>query len=120
VLAQVAGVRVQPQRLHGLVGGLGGLQVGGERHLGVDHDVLAAGQAHHHVRAQRPGVDRHLLVEVDPRAHPGQLDHPPQLQFPPAPAHLGPAQRRDQRRGLIAELLGGLPGQVYLLGQRRV
>ena len=112
----------EPGLAHRLVGGLGRLQVGGQRDLGVHHDVLAAGQPDHHVRAQRAVVGGHadLLVEVAPGAHPGQLDHPAQLHLPPPAAGLRPPQRGDQGLGLGAELVGALPGDRHLLGQRGV
>ena len=50
-----ASSRAEAQRL---VGGLGGLQVGGQRDLGVDHDVLAAGQPHDHVGPHAPSAWR--------------------------------------------------------------
>ncbi len=62
-------------------------------------------------------VDDHLLVEVDVRRHPGQLDHPAQLQLAPAAARLRPSQRGDQGLGLLAELLGAAPGELHLLGE---
>ena len=50
MLAQLAGVRGEPLAVHVGVAALHGLQVGRERHLGVDDDLLAAGQVHDHVR----------------------------------------------------------------------
>ena len=123
VFPNVPGVRVHPRRAHvvGVVG-LGGFQVRGERDLGVDHDVLAAGQPHHHVGAQRAVRRGHgdLLVEVAAGAHPGQFDHPAQLQLAPAAPGLRPAQRGDQRLGLGAKLFRALPRDGDLLGQRGV
>ena len=57
VLTQVPRVRVEagPRARPSSVA-LRGLQVGGERDLGVDHDVLAAGQPDDHVRALRAVV----------------------------------------------------------------
>ena len=46
---------------------------------------------------------------------PGQLDHPAELQLAPAAARLRPAQRGDQGLGLLAELLGAVPGELHLL-----
>ena len=72
VLAQVTGMRAQSRLADGVVGGLRGLQIRRERDLGVDDDVLAARQPHHHVRAQRtvvrasvPQVDRDDAPIVD-------------------------------------------------------
>ena len=61
-----------------------------------------------------------LLVEVAAGAHPGQLDHPAQLQLAPAAPGLRPPQRGDQRLGLGPQLLGALPRDGDLLGQRGV
>ena len=100
-------MRTQPGVAEGLVGGLRGLQVGGERDLGIHHDVLAASQPHHQIRTLRSVVGGHadLLIEVTPGDHPGQLDHPPQLHFTPPAARLGPAQRGDQCLGLGPQLI---------------
>ncbi len=59
-----------------------------------------------------------LLVEIAAGAHPGQFDHPAELHLAPAAPCLRPAQRGDERVGLIPQLLGGLPGKLHLLGQR--
>ena len=64
-----------------------------------------------------PPPSDHLLVEVHVRRHPGQLDHPAQLQLAPPAARLRPPQRGDQRLGLLAELLGAVPGELHLLGE---
>ena len=122
MLAQVPGVRVQPGRAHVLVVGLGGLQVRGQRDLGVDHDVLAAGQPDHQVGPHHSVRRGHgdLLVEIAAGAHPGQLDHPAQLQLAPATPGLRPPQRGDQRLRLRPQLLRGVPGEMDLLGQRGV
>ena len=122
VLPNMPRVRVHPGRAHVVGVGLGGLQVRGERDLGVDHDVLAAGQAHHHVRAQRAVRRGHgdLLVEVTAGAHPGQLDHPAQLKLTPAAPGLRPPQRGDQRLRLRPQLFRALPRDGDLLGQRGV
>ena len=77
MLPQVPRMRVEARVTHGLVARLSGFQVRGQRDLGVHDDVLAAGQAHHHVRplSALVGGDSHLLVEVAPGAHPGQFHH---------------------------------------------
>ena len=101
-----------------LAGGLvrcgGGFEVGRERHLRVDDHVLAAGEAHHHVRPQ-PAVNDHLLVEVHVRRHARELDDPAQLQLAPPAARLRPLQRGDQRPCLLAELLRAVPRGLDLL-----
>ena len=87
------------------LGGLERGQVGVERDLRVDHDQLAAGQAHEHVGPQRSlaGLDRALLDEVAVGDHPGHLDHVAQLDLPPGAARGGPLQRRDEVAGLLAQ-----------------
>ena len=116
VRPQLPGVRVEPRFPHRVVRRRRRLQVGGERHLGVDDHVLAAGQPDHHVRPL-PALHDHLLVEVHVRGHPGQFDDPAQLELAPAAAGLGPPQRGDQRLGLLAELFRAAPGELDLLGE---
>ena len=101
---------------------LAGVEVGGERHLGVDDDDLAAGQADDHVGAQPAvvGGGGHLLVEVAVRKHPGELDDPLQLDLAPASAHVGRPQRGHERRGALAqlrELLARAPMPRRLAGE---
>ncbi len=88
-------------------------------HLGVDHDVLAAGQVHDQVRSQGAAVAgrRDLLVEVAARDQTGELHRPAQVQLPPAPAHLRPAQRGRERGRLPAQRLGGVPHLLDVLAQ---
>ena len=67
-----------------------GVQEGGHRGLGVDHEDLLAGQAHDDVRAHAAVVrtDRgDLLVEVAARQHPRGLEHPAQLHLTPRPSN---------------------------------
>ncbi len=54
MLAQLARVRAQPLGLGALVARLHRLEVGAERHLRVDDDLLAAGQPHDEVRTLPP------------------------------------------------------------------
>ena len=77
-----------------------------ERHFGVHHELLLAGELHDEVgpdTALRPGtallaaVD--LLVEIDMAQHPGSLDHPAQLDFPPLAAGTVGPQRGLQGMG---------------------
>ena len=81
----------------------GGVEVGVERHLGVDDDAAPADQVDHEVGPAGAVVEAHLLGEVAPVDEAGQLDRPAQVQLAPAPAHLGLAQRRRQRAGLALE-----------------
>ena len=79
----------------------GGVQERVERHLGVDDDVLAAGEVDHQVGAQQPPSSvpcGHLLGEVAAVHQPGELDDPAQVQLAPAAPDLRLAQRRGQRR----------------------
>jgi hypothetical protein len=59
--------------------GLRSVQVCRERDLGVDHDLLAAREVHQQVGADT--VLRHPGVEVAVPDHPGQFDHPLQLDL---------------------------------------
>ena len=55
----------------------------------------------------QPAVVRgggHLLVEVAVRQHPSELDDALQLDLAPATAHVRRPQRRDKRRGALAQL----------------
>ena len=83
-----------------------GRKIGRERHLGVDHELLLAGELHDEVgpdTALRPGavllaaVD--LLMEIDMAQHPGRLDHAAQLDFPPLAAGAVGPQRGLQGMG---------------------
>ena len=69
-------------------------QIGVERRLGVDDDVLAAGQADDHIgthAAIRVDCrDRVLLLEVAVLDHAGELDDAFQLQLAPAAADARP------------------------------
>ena len=74
-----------------------------QRRLGVDDDVLAAGQADDQVRAQHvvsSPASGALLDEVAVADHPGELDHVAQLHLAPLAAGVRLAQRGDQRAGL--------------------
>ncbi len=108
---------VGPQPLLGRrpLSGLHRVEVGGQRDLGVDHDVLAAGQPHHHVRPVRPG--HRLLLEVAVRVHPRQLRDPTQLELSPPPPSLGTPQRRHEGAGLIAQSVRALTDEFHLFGQ---
>ena len=110
-------MRLAGRRL--VVGGRG-LEVGGQRHLGVDDDRAAAGQAHDEVGPQRRavgGAQRLLLGEVAALEHAGVLDAAPQLHLAPHAARLRLAQRVDERGRLAAELLGGAADAADLLAQ---
>ncbi len=91
--------------------------------LESDNDVLAASQPDHHGRPRQQPVrchDADLLVEVAIAGHTAQLDDPAQLHLAPPAAGFGPAQSRDQRLSLSAQLVRALARDGDLLGQRRV
>ena len=81
-------------------------QVGVERRLRVDDDMLAAGQVDDDVRPQAAlfAVDGLLLGEVTVLHHAGELDHAPQLQLAPAAADARALERIDQPLRLAAQL----------------
>ncbi len=117
--AHVLGEALQSPAPGPIVQGLGGLQEGRHRGLGIQHQGLAAGQAHQHVRAL--AVRRHLLlVEVAVVLHARHLHHPLQLHLAPAAAHLGPAQGVHQAAGLAAQVLLGGEQALHLLGELAV
>ena len=70
------------------------LQERGERHLGVDGDVLAPGKVHDHIRAAGTGIrsDARLHVEVDAFDEASGLHDVAQLGFAP-----------DSTRGVVAQ-----------------
>ena len=106
-----------------LVLGLERVEVGGQRRLRVDDDVLAARQLDDEVGAEHAPVGvgrRRLLVEVAVREHPGELDDALELDLAPAAAHVRRAERGAQVAGLGAELLLPLRERLHLLGQRPV
>ena len=94
-----------------LVGRLERAQVGVERRLGVDDDLLAARQPDDDVRPN-PGLvvaalNRALLVEVAVLDHPGELDDALQLELAPAAADAGPLERVGEAPRLVAQALAG-------------
>ena len=113
--AQLARVASQVAGAVGVVVGAGGVEVGVERHLGVDHDLPVARQVYHEVGAERAVVEPHLLGEVAALDQPGELDRPAQVELTPAPAHLRLAQRGGQRLGLAAQGLARHPHVEHLL-----
>ena len=112
-------MRRQPGRPGRLVAGLHRLEVADERDLGVDHHLLAAGELHDQVGAQRAVVaaDAGLLDEVAMREHAGGLDHATQLQLAPPAAHLRCPQGAHQRLGLQPQTVRGLTHGPHLLAQ---
>jgi hypothetical protein len=123
VRAQLPGVRGHALRPHRLVGRLDRLDVAGEGHLGVDHDLSAVGEGDHQVGTDPSTVVRRaarLLDEVAVLEQPRHLDHPPQLEFTPPAADVRGAQRGDQGRGLLPQQRGGLAHGAHLFPQLAV
>ncbi len=77
-----------------------GVEVGVERHLGVDHHPAPTHEVDHQVGPPGAVVEAHLLVEVAPVDQPGELHRAAQVQLAPATADLRLAQRRRQGPGL--------------------
>ena len=104
------------------VGSLKGIEKGLQRRLRIHHNVLAAGQLHHQVRTQPSSFCGHglLLGEVAIGEHAGDLDHAPQLNLSPAPAHVGSAQRPHQIAGLRLQLFLGGDERLHLSAQLAV
>ena len=96
------------------VGGFESIEKGLQRRFRIDHNVLAAGQLHHQIRTQPSRLRGHrlLLGEIAIREHARDLDHAPQLNFSPAPAHIGSAQRPHQ--------IASLRLQFFLRGDQRL
>ena len=122
-LSYLARVLGEVPLARGGVHGLHGLEVGAQRDLGVHHDRLAAGEAHQQVGARALPVlrlHRGLQVEVAVLAHAGQLDHPLEVDLPPAAAAVRGPQRGDEVRGLAPQDVLGLGHPAHLLLQRAV
>ena len=100
-----------------VVCGIGHIEQGRQRRLGVDHQRLATWQTHHHVRPFTTALGAFLLVKIAMRLHPGQFDHPPQLHLAPATTPFRSAQGRHQPHGLGAQRLLRLLHGLDLLGE---
>jgi hypothetical protein len=111
--AYVPGVPGQRLGLELLVLGLGGFEKRGQRHLGVDEQMLSLGQVDPHVRAHHPvvGPGGALQLEIAAVDHAGDLGDPLELRLPPRTADLRLAQGRHQSGRLPAQ---GLPGLLHL------
>ena len=88
-------------RLVVVVGGAG-VEVGVERHLGVDDDSRPPARRTTRSGRRAPSSRRTCSLKSQCSTMPGQLDRPPQVQLAPPAAHLRLAQRRGQRSGLDA------------------
>ena len=112
------------QRLpRGFVGRLERLEVRVERRLGVDDDVLAAGQVDDdvgpHAAVAVGAGERLLLVEVAVLDHAGELDDALELQLAPAAADAGALQRVDQPRRFAAQVAAHRVERAQPLHERR-
>ena len=107
VIAHLARVMAQLAVALRLVLGLHRVQERRRRDLGVDDDVLAAGQADDHVRRETAAVavDRFFQVEVAVFEHAGRFDDPPQLQLAPLAADVRRAEGLHEPAGLDLERL---------------
>ncbi len=104
----------------GVVGGLGRVEVGRQRDLGVDDDVALAGEMDDEIGPEQVAVvtaTARLLVEVDVGQQPRGLDEAAQLHLAPASAHLGAAQRGDEATGLVAQGVGAERREPDLLAE---
>ncbi len=103
MLAQLSRVAREGLGAHRLVVGGGGVEVGVEGHLGVDHHLAPADQVHHQVGAPGAVVEPHLLGEVAPVHQPGELDRTPEVELAPAATHLRTPERGRERPRLALE-----------------
>ncbi len=102
----------------------GGVEVRVDGSLGVDNHRFAAGQAHEHVGPQPRAlvVERAALLfhEIAVVEHPGEFDDAAELDFAPAPAHVGPAQGVDEVVRLAAQEVLDFQQRAHLRGQSLV
>ena len=122
MVAHVAGVGGEPRGGDVGVVGLRGVEEGRQRHLGVDDDLLAAGDVDHEVGPLDAvaGDRADLGVEVAVLEHAGQLDDPPQLHLAPRAARLRCPERLDEGAGLGLQQLGRLGRELNLLHEAGV
>ena len=105
VLADLARVVGEPQLPLRLVGRLERVEVGDERRLRIDDDVLTARNADDEVGPQRAVVRRrrHLRHVVAVLDHAGVLDDVAELRLAPTPAHVRRAKRVREAPGAFGE-----------------
>ena len=99
------------------------IEVGDERHLRVDDDVLVAGEPHDHVGAQHVPVGvggRRLLDEVAMLDHSCHLDDAAKLDLPPASPDVRCAERGDEVARLRPQALLVGPKLAHSLVERSV
>ena len=116
MLAHLASVTAQLLALFVGIGVVERRQIGLQRRLGVDHDLLLPGQLDQQIRpllALRI-AECLLLDKVAVLQHAGELDHAPQLNLTPATADGRRAQRPRQvgRLGLQLVLRTGQGAQL--------
>jgi hypothetical protein len=118
VLAHLARVVGEAQLPLSLVRGLERVEVGRERGLRVDHNVLAARDPHHEVGAQgavlgRGGRLRDVVAVLD---HPRELDDVSQLGLAPTAPNMRRAEGVRQASGALGQCAHlSLQGAVRLL-----
>ncbi len=107
VIANLAGVGGHARAAGIFVGCLNGVEIGGERRLGVDDDGLAAGEPNNEIGTQAAvcGVDPGLLQEVSVVDHAGHLDDAAKLELSPAATDVGSTKGLDELAGFRLELL---------------
>ncbi len=106
MVAHLARVLLELRRLGLVVVRLGGREIGLERHLRVDDDVLPAGKVDHDVGPKAPALvvgRRHLRLEVAVLDHARELDDALQLDLAPLAAHVRRPQRGDQVAGALGQ-----------------
>ena len=102
--------------------GVDRVEIGADRHLGVDDDALAARQLDDQVGAKQPAFVVALALlgaEVAVVDHARELDDALQLHLAPAAADVRRAERGDEAARLGAEALLPLGDRAQLLADRR-
>jgi hypothetical protein len=91
-------------------------------HLGIDDNVLSAGQANDQVGCEANAVSsrRFLDVEVAVLEHARRFDDTAQLQLAPLSADIGRSERLHEPSGLHLQRLLCALHRAQLLGERRV
>jgi hypothetical protein len=105
VVAHLPGVIAKPGGALDVVLGFDGVEVGGQRRLGVDDHTLATGQPHHQVGPEAAVLrgQGDLLEKVGVLDHPRQLDDLAQLDFSPVAAHVRLTEGLDELAGFALQ-----------------
>ncbi len=123
MVADVAGVRLHAGGLHVGIFGFERIEVGGERHFGIDHDLPSVGQVDEHVGALALtvfSIDGGLLKEIDAVDHTRHLDGAAELHLAPLAADLRGAEGLHEAAGGLAELDLRLGELLELLFEARL